>query len=132
MKPVFTSLIFSTLIFPALANAADNMRACNQLGREIALRAAEEITSAISAEQRTQLAVIAESVCLDFQVADADAGTVNQGVAVASNASVGAQADAGEEVEVGDESEEKEEGSFLDLKLIDPADRVQRPGLKRR
>jgi hypothetical protein len=84
---------------------------CNQLGREIALQAAEQLSVPLDADSRTKLAGIAEQACLDY------ARPAQPAVTEAAPAAA----------VVPDKNNE-----FFDLELIDPADRVRRPGLKRR
>jgi len=89
---------------------------CNQLGREIALRAAEQLQVSLDADSRSQLAGLAETACLEHMT----------GAAAPTPASVpAAAADA--------ETPSPAAGNGLfDLELVDPADRVRRGGLKRR
>ena len=85
---------------------------CNQMGREIALRAAEQIDPGIDAATRTRLAAIAREVCVEF----------NTGVPAGAQFGESAPAEA---------EEQPGKSGFLNPQVIDPADRVRRPGLKR-
>jgi len=105
---------------PVLAAAASSPN-CNQLGREIALRAAEQLEVPMDAQARTELAALAEAACLeDTAAAPAEV------VAGESGSVVAAPAEPEASVETGSERR------LFDIEVIDPADRVQRPGLKRR
>ena len=99
------------LIPPGVA-AADTGPGCNQLGREVALRAAEQMQAGLDAAARTELAAIAEAVCIEFTVP----------VAAGENAAAASGADKA----AGDERRE-----VFGLELIPPEERVRRPGLKR-
>jgi hypothetical protein len=96
----------------ALAASAPDQRDCNLLGREIALRAAEELTVSLNAEARARLAAIAESTCL-----------ANPVPAFADTAAAAAP-------DVSEDDPATRE--LFDLEIIEPQDRVRRPGLKRR
>jgi hypothetical protein len=111
MKYRAAVVLLSTIFLPGLAQAADVAGSCNLLGREVALRAAEQINAALDAEQRTQLALIVEAACEEYQ---ADALLIDQ-----AGQSPGADA-------------EGEDNKFLTLDLIAPEDRVRRTALKRR
>ncbi len=104
------------LLYSTAALAADADTGCNQLGREIALRAAEQMQAGFDATGRSELAAIAEAVCLEFTAPGAAA------------ASVEAQSPAGETPAA--EPEAGRRGLF-NLELIPPEERVRRPGLKR-
>jgi hypothetical protein len=118
------------------ALAAD-ARLCNLQGREIALRISEEVSEELSASGRNRIATIAEEVCLDYSEDNAAPATQGlplvsrpasaQGVVPATAASVPAPESASETTGEG----EDEDGLF-NLRIIDPEDRVRRPGLKRR
>jgi hypothetical protein len=88
---------------PGSAAETEDARACNQLGREIALRAAEELPLSMNAELRNRLAGIAEETCASYLVPDYQ-----------------------------DAEPEQTRRESFDLQLIEPEDRVRRPGLKRR
>lgn len=94
---------------------------CNQMGREIALRAAEELSVPLDAALRTELAAIAESTCVsylptaeDYAAADTAAAEDNTSATAATTV------------------DENSGRQLFDLELIEPEDRVRRPGLKRR
>lgn len=112
MKYRAAVVLLSSVFLPGLVLAADAAGSCNLLGREVALRAAEQLNTAIiDADQRMQLALIAEAVCEEYQ---ADALLIEQ-------AGQGSGADA-----------EDADNKFLTLDLIAPEDRVRRTALKRR
>jgi hypothetical protein len=103
--------VLSSTVSLAAEGAAPALLYCNQLGREIALQAAEQLSVTLDVDSRTQLASIAEQACLDYARTAQPAATENDPAAAVA-------------------PEKKNE--FFDLELIDPADRVRRPGLKRR
>jgi hypothetical protein len=107
---------------PALAAAAaSGPNNCNQLGREIALRAAEQLEVPLDAQARTELAALAEAACLEGEaVAPAEARVEESTGVVAEPAEPETDTEAGRA------------SRLFDIEVIDPADRVQRPGLKRR
>jgi len=106
---------------PALAAAAASAPNCNQLGREIALRAAEQLEVPLDAQTRTELAALAEAACLEGEaVAPVEARVEESAGVVAEPAEPEADTEAGRA------------SRLFDIEVIDPADRVQRPGLKRR
>jgi len=90
---------------------------CNQLGRELALRSVKELGLELNSESRSELAGLAEQICMDFEVysplsEEAPLTTVKP------------------EPDRGTLDREEKEGLFS-LKKIAPEDRVRRPGLKR-
>jgi len=95
---------------------AQDVTACNQYGRELALRASEEGVLTLDGAQRAALAQLAETVCLEFR-ADAPAPAATS--APAGPDQVPAAAESGEK------------NGLFDFEIIDPQDRVRRPGLKR-
>jgi hypothetical protein len=103
-------------LFPLSAAAADTAAGCNQMGREVALRAAEQMQADFDAAARTELAAIAEAVCLEFTVP------------AAASASSSAPA-AASEAPATDAVKERREA--FGLEIIPPEERVRRPGLKR-
>lgn len=122
---------------PALAAESVDERACNQQGREIALRVSEEVSDGLDASGRSRIAAIAEEVCLEFNGAGNAAGLpvvarpAQPAAAAPAQAAAGAQAP-GAAAEAAGETEAEEDGGLFNLRIIDPEDRVQRPGLKRR
>lgn len=109
----FVLATIATGLLPLSVAGADTDPGCNQLGREVALRAAEQMQTALDAAARSELAAIAETVCREFTVPMATPPAVS-GEAEAPAAQPPAE----------------REGLF-DLQLIPPEDRVRRPGLKR-
>ena len=103
-------VMVTALLAPCVHAAEPQDRDCDQLGREIALRAAEQMPQSFDSAARTQLAAIAESACIEF-------GANTAGLPAAS--------------ETGDAAPDAN-GELFDLELIEPQDRVRRPGLKRR
>lgn len=101
---------------PVLSNATEETeRACNLQGRELALRASETLLPALDAEARRELARLAEEICLDYaglQTSDNGQPPEVSGVDVE-----------------GDDSGLS--GLFSDITIVDPQNRVRRPGLKR-
>ena len=112
------TLAFSSVL--PIAAHAQSALSCNQLGRELALRATEQGIGSLSATDRTTLAALTETVCQEFQ----------QAVPAASSTPVLPSAPADAATPAAPEEEQRERGLF-DLDVIDPADRVRRPGLKR-
>ncbi len=94
---------------------------CNQMGREVALRAAEELSVPLDAAIRTELAAIAESTCVSYLPTAEDYAAAEAAGAVAGPPVNAVAAD--------DEASGRQ---LFDLELIEPEDRVRRPGLKRR
>lgn len=105
---VLLSALSSTACHAAAADDPAALR-CNQLGREIALQAAEQLSVRLDADSRSQLAEIAEQACMDY-------APVAQAVPAMAPAEAATPEDNNE---------------LFDIELIDPADRVRRPGLKR-
>jgi len=112
MKHFVLATIALSLLPLSLA-AADTDPGCNQLGREVALRAAEQMQAGLDAAARSELAAIAEAVCREFTVPMATGPAVSG------------------EAEAPDAEPPAERGGLFDLQLIPPEDRVRRPGLKR-
>lgn len=111
MNKLTQKLVTVAALLASCVHAAEPQdRDCNQLGREIALRAAEQMPQSFDSAARTQLAAIAESACIEF----------GANITGAPSASV-----------AGDTAAD-ENGELFDLDLIEPQDRVRRPGLKRR
>jgi len=109
------------LILPCLLGLSQTLRAaeepdCNQLGREIALRAAEQMPVSLDADSRRQLAVLAETACLEHMTGAAAPAPASAPPAAADAETPGTASGSG----------------LFDLELVDPADRVRRGGLKRR
>jgi hypothetical protein len=105
--------ILTSLACPTQAAEASADLMCDQLGREIALRAAEQLGAAINTANRAELAEIARQACLDYRTMPVvDVQPIQQAPA-------------------GPAAEDSGEGLF-DLEVIDPEDRVRRAGLKRR
>jgi hypothetical protein len=101
--------------------AADVDSGCNHLGREIALRAAEQMQAGLGAGERSELARIAEEVCREFSVPAVDAAAAESSIAepvAAAEAAVPEAAGA-------------ERRGLLNLEIIPAEERVRRPGLKR-
>ena len=113
----------------ALIAASPDPRACNLQGREIALRISEEVSPDLTSADRARIAAIAEEVCGEYRPAApaADMPMVSR-PAVPQTAPQAVTAPAAPEPAATDE---EEDGGLFDLKIIDPADRVRRPGLKR-
>ena len=124
MRNRLTGLLLLWASASSVLGAED--RACNQLGRESALRISEQTQLGMSSEQRRNVAAIVEQACLEYS--DSGAGLMDSQAQnpTAANAS-GGEATAEETSQA-----EEEEGGFFNLRIIDPEDRVQRPGLKRR
>lgn len=110
------------------AEGMDN-RLCNMQGREIALRISEEMNSNLDAGDRSRIAGIAAEVCREF-VAE---GNAPGNMAAMRRPEAGRPAAAAAEEADPEEAGEDEErrGLFGNLRIIDPEDRVKRPGLKR-
>jgi hypothetical protein len=124
-----TLILFSSIVINSAAIGAESSetRLCNLQGREIALRISEEVNSSFSAKARDQIAGIAEQVCQDY-ARQSSAYTVIQrpDLNEAGERSVNASVDQSVD------SESTERGLFGEMKIIEPEDRVRRPGLKRR
>jgi len=104
-------------------------RACNLQAREIALRISEEVSSDMSAAERGQIVAIVEDVCMKSAPLPrvARPNPLNARPAPAEPET--------QEMEnvVQEEIEEEDDGGLLGgLRIIDPEDRVKRPGLKRK
>lgn len=102
------------LVCPCVQAAQPQERDCNQLGREIALRAAEQMPQSFDSAARSRLAAIAEGACVEFST---DVAATPVGAPAASPAP---------------EAADDGQASLFDVELIAPEDRVRRPGLKRR
>lgn len=108
----------SALAFMSPAvSAADSDPGCNQMGREVALRAAEQMQAGLDTAARTELAAIAEAVCIEFTVSVGSAAAPSR-VAAAPAAEPGTV-------------EASEQREAFGLEIIPPEERVRRPGLKR-
>lgn len=119
--PVVLSGLSILLCQAAMAATVASSPNCNQLGREIALRAAEQLEVPMDAQARAELAALAEAACLeDAAAAPAEMTVEEAGTGAAEAGESEASAEAGTA------------RSLFDIEVIDPADRVQRPGLKRR
>ena len=120
--PVLLAIAVTGNITLAADSSHETM--CDQLGREIALRAAEQMGS-FDADSRTTLAAIARQACMDHH------GTSAMSMQQARPAAP-AMAPAAVVVDetVADETGEAE--GLFDVEIIDPQERVRRPGLKRR
>ena len=112
--------VILTLPVIVFGQPSANSRTCNLQAREIALRISEEVSNELTAAERNQIVVIAEEVCMDI----APPPRVARPNVQAESASPTASPEASDE--------EDEDGLFGDLRIIDPEDRVRRPGLKRR
>lgn len=122
-----TGLVIAAMIVGPACVAqgnADPARRCNLQGREIALRISEEVSGRIAAEDRAQIAAIAEDVCRDY------AGIRGRGRGANLDGSAPGAVDEAS-VETLDEAEQEDKGLFGGLKIIDRGDRVERGGLKR-
>lgn len=128
-------VLFTFFSMSAIAAEGIDNRACNMQGREIALRVSEEVSTAMSSDERSQIAAIAEEVCLDFVTAVA--APIRNDLPVisrpdAAQAATPAAPVAAAPAESADTAEEEDdEGLFGNIRIIDSKDRVQRPGLKR-
>ena len=117
--PAFALLACSAGTYPATAASApdaDTLQRCNLQARELALQASEKLLPELDAEMRSSLAMLAEEICLDYFQGSVTSVPGDNSTAVNAAAS----------------SEEEDGGPFGDLRIIEPEDRVQRPGLKRR
>jgi len=106
------------------AQLPPEIRACNLQAREIALRISEEVSSTMTSWERSRIVAIAEEVCIGNK---AMSSTTNFDQTSTSADNMAATP--------GDDKDQvDEEGRELlgDLKIIDPEDRVKRPGLKRK
>jgi D-mannonate dehydratase len=122
-RHIFTSCL---IVLPVSLSAqlSPEIRACNLQAREIALRISEEVSSTMTSWERSQIVAIAEEVCIGNR---AMSSTTNFDQASTSADNMAATP--------GDDKDQvDEEGRELlgDLKIIDPEDRVKRPGLKRK
>ena len=120
-------MLLATAVTGNIALAADSSHEtmmCDQLGREIALRAAEQMGS-FDADSRTTLAAIARQACLDHH------GTSAMSMQQAGPAAA-AMAPAAVVVDEPAADETGEAEGLFDVEIIDPQERVRRPGLKRR
>ena len=104
--------------FSVVSSAADSdtLQRCNLQARELALQANEKLLPELDVEMRSSLAMLAEEVCLDYFQ-----GTVSSAPGTDSTA-----------VNAAASSEQEDDSPFGSLRMIEPEDRVQRPGLKRR
>lgn len=144
--PAQTHLLPASLLLGAIAclplsaqAASPDDRACNQQGREIALRISEEVDSDLSAAERNRIAAIAEAVCVEYSAQAAAMPAPAPAMPVVSRperpqAEAAAVAAPPQAPAAGNtaEADDEEEGGLFDIRIIDPEDRVQRPGLKRR
>ena len=147
------SLLFSMLATPVFAaNNASAMddRLCNLQAREIALRISEELDSDYTARQRDEISRIAEEVCKDYSTQSSTLPVINrpagsqampmsaqersqQATSQRLNASESKAMTSDDVSDTSDSAaEEESDGIIGGLKIIDPEDRVRRPGLKRR
>lgn len=127
---VYSGLAQHTLYLPALiacllflsttavAQGNDNARLCNLQARELSLRVSEDMSSAFDAEQRQALAILSEEVCLDYFNSGLRPGNLTESKAG--------------DIDAEEATDEEGAGLFGDIRMIDPQDRVRRPGLKRR
>lgn len=106
------------------AQLSPEIRACNLQAREIALRISEEVSSTMTSWERSQIVAIAEEVCIGNR---AMSSTTNF-----DQASTSADNMAATPGDDRDQVDEEGRGRLGDLKIIDPEDRVKRPGLKRK
>ena len=112
-------------------------RFCNFQGREIALRISEEVSKDLSANERRQIAEIAEEVCQNYYAETALIQTSESAQSVGSIAAK-VQPNSTENLpNIGQQGPQiapvqDEEGLLGDLRIIDSEERVRRPGLKRR
>ena len=147
------SLLFSMLATPVFAaNNASAMddRLCNLQAREITLRISEELDSDYTATQRDEISRIAEEVCQDYSNQNSTLPVINrpagsqampmsaqersqQATSQRLNASESKAMTSDDVSDTSDSAaEEESDGIIGGLKIIDPEDRVRRPGLKRR
>lgn len=121
---VIVSVLMASMALSLLPGlAAAQASTCNQLGREVALRAAEQLSGVgLDTAARAELASIAETVCMDY--------TAQAAVMPAADSADGAVGQAAAALE-SDEPEEAGRRSVFGLELIPPEERVRRPGLKR-
>jgi hypothetical protein len=145
LTPILETLLLGGLVWmPVHLSAAEDAgnRACNLQGREIALRVTEEVSPDTSASERNRIAAIAEQVCLDFAVTTAGPAPANMPVisrpaaaqqpAQAVAAPVAGTPETAGPATAAEEAAEEDSGLLGDIRIIDPEDRVRRPGLKRR
>jgi len=123
IRHLFTSCL---IVLPASLSAqlSLDMRACNLQAREIALRISEEVSSAMTSWERNQIVAIAQEVCIGNR---AIPSTTNfyQDSSSADNMAAPPEDDK-------DQVDEEGRGLWGDRKIIDPEDRVKRPGLNRK
>lgn len=120
MRKLDTGVFLITVLLGSGAYGAEQPGAitCNQMGREIALRAAEELTVPLDASVRMELAAIAESTCVSYLPGTPDEAAAGLTAPVDTASAKSADGDS--------------ERTLFDLEFIEPEDRVRRPGLKRR
>ncbi len=123
IRHIFTSCL---IVLPVSLSAqlSPEIRACNLQAREIALRISEEVSSTMTSWERSQIVAIAEEVCIGNR---AMSSTTN--FDQASTSADNMAATSGDDK---DQVDEEGRGLLGDLKIIDPEDRVKRPGLKRK
>lgn len=123
--PLRTCLPLASRLIPLLALAssplsgAEDPRFCNQLGREIALRAGEELGT-LDAGERNRLAELAESACLDLGAMPAVSATTAPAATATPADAAAARA-----------TDVVEDGRRGFMERIPPEERVRRPALKR-
>jgi hypothetical protein len=122
-RHIFTSCL---IVLPVSLSAqlSPEIRACNLQAREIALRISEEVSSTMTSWERSQIVAIAEEVCIGSR-AMSSSTNFNQASTSADNMAATPEDDK-------DQVDEEGRGLLGDLKIIDPEDRVKRPGLKRK
>lgn len=111
-------LVTGLLLGAAPLLAAEAHPGCNQLGREIALRAAERMQAGLDAAARAELALIAEEACVEF--AAPQAAAAQPGVVPPAVAATEADGESGQEPR-----------RLFGLDIIPPEDRVRRAAMKR-
>jgi hypothetical protein len=123
IRHIFTSCL---IVLPVSLSAqlSPEIRACNLQAREIALRISEEVSSTMTSRERSQIVSIAEEVCIGNR-AMSSSTNFDQASTSADNMA----ATSGDDK---DQVDEEGRGLLGDLKIIDPEDRVKRPGLKRK
>jgi len=122
-RHIFTSCL---IVLPVSLSAqlSPEIRVCNLQAREIALRISEEVSSTMTSWERSQIVAIAEEVCIGNRAMSSSAN-FDQASTSADNM---AEAPGDDK----DQVDEEGRGLLGDLKIIDPEDRVKRPGLKRK